>query len=83
MKCMHPLMKEPGCKAVEENQIGEPADDKATEVAGDSQRKQRERAPLLYVRGNHWSPGVYGLLRLLRLPLEVAWERSFIALPTF
>ncbi len=41
------------------------------------------RAPLLQVRGQPWSPGVYRLLRLLGRPLEVAWKRAFISLPTF
>jgi hypothetical protein len=42
-----------------------------------------ERAPLHYVQGRRWSPGVYRSLRLLEKPLQVAWRRVFIALPTF
>jgi len=42
-----------------------------------------ERAPLHYIQGRQWSPGVYRSLRLLGKPLQVAWERAFIALPTF
>jgi hypothetical protein len=42
-----------------------------------------ERAPLHYVQGRRWSPGVYRSLRLLGKPLQVAWRRVFIALPTF
>jgi hypothetical protein len=73
---------------VGEDAIGEPADGGAAEVAShpevasDSDRR-KERAPLLWVRGERWSPGVYRSLRLLGRPLEVAWERAFIALPTF
>jgi hypothetical protein len=76
-------------ECVEENQIGEPADGKVDEVVGEpdmvghSGGEQRERAPLQYVHGEHWSPGVYHLLRLCRCPLEVAWERAFVARPTF
>ena len=42
-----------------------------------------ERAPLHYIQGRRWSPGVYRSLRLLGKPLQVAWERAFITLPTF
>ena len=42
-----------------------------------------ERAPLLYVQGRRWSPGVYRSLRLVGKPMQIAWERAFIALPTF
>ena len=75
-------------ECVGEDAIGEPADGGAAEVAShpevasDSDRR-KERAPLLWVRGERWSPGVYRSLRLLGRPLEVAWERAFIALPTF
>jgi hypothetical protein len=53
-----------------------------SETRGDSDQR-KEKAPLLLVRGERWSPGVYRSLRLLGRPLEVAWERAFIALPTF
>ena len=75
--------------AVGDNEIGEPADGLATEVVAEpdvachSERGERERAPLLWVRGERWSPGVYRSLRLLGRPLTVAWEGAFIALPTF
>ena len=82
-----------GCIAetlgVEENPIGERADGEATELAGKPELADvsdgvgEERAPLLYVRGERWSLGVYRSLRLLGRPLEVAWERAFVALPTF
>ncbi len=45
--------------------------------------ERMERAPLHYVQGRRWSPGVYRSLRLLGKPLQVAWERAFFALPTF
>jgi len=67
----------------------QPADGRVTEVATQpdvarhSDQERKERAPLLHVRGGRWSPGVYRSLRLLGRPLEVAWERAFIALPTF
>ena len=67
----------------EDNQISERTDGKVGEVAGHSKGKQRKRAPLRYVREEHWSPGIYRLLRLCRHPLEVAWERAFAPLPTF
>ena len=76
-------------ECVGEHEIGEPADGRATEVATESEvashsdDKREEKAPLLWVRGERWSPGVYRSLRLLGRPLEVAWERAFIALPTF
>ena len=76
-------------ECVGDNEIGEPADGLATEavaepdVACHSERGERERAPLLWVRGERWSPGVYRSLRLLGRPLTVAWEGAFIALPTF
>ncbi len=41
-----------------------------------------EKAPLLQVRGQPWSPGVYRSLRLLGRPLEIAWKRAFVSLPT-
>ena len=44
--------------SVEESQIGNLADDDIAEVAGDSEREQMARAPLLYVRGKRWSPGI-------------------------
>ena len=53
------------------------------ELAGHSEGGGEERAPLLYVRGQRWSPGVYRSMRLLGRSVEVAWERAFIALPTF
>ena len=74
------------CVGEHENQ---PADGWVTEVATQpdvahhSDQERKERAPLLHVRGGRWSPGVYRSLRLLGRPLEVAWERAFIALPTF
>ncbi len=77
------------CDNVGEHGIGEPADGPVTEVAaesgvaGHSDEKRKERAPLLWVRGERWSPGVYRSLRLLGRPLEIAWERAFITLPTF
>ena len=67
----------------------QPADGRVTEVAArpdvarHSDQERKERAPLLHVHGGRWSPGVYRSLRLLGRPLEVAWERAFIALPTF
>ena len=70
-------------ECVGESQIGEPADGDIAEVAGDSEREQMERAPLLYVCGERWSPGVYRTLRLRGVSLEVAWKRAFVALPTF
>jgi hypothetical protein len=51
-------------ECVEENPIGEPADGPVTEVAvksemaGHSDEEWKERAPLLYVRGQRWSPGI-------------------------
>ena len=75
--------------AVEENPIGERTDGPVTELAekpelaGHSEGGGEERAPLLYVRGQRWSPGVYCSMRLLGQSIEVAWERAFIALPTF
>ena len=53
------------------------------ELAGHSEGGGEERAPLLYVCGQRWSPGVYRSMRLLGRSVEVAWERAFIALPTF
>jgi hypothetical protein len=76
-------------RCVGENPIGERADGQGTELVAKpelarySEGEGEERAPLLYVRGKRWSPGVYRSLRLLGRPLEVAWERAFIALPTF
>jgi hypothetical protein len=76
-------------ECVGENPIGERTDGPAAElaeqpeVAGHSEGKGEERAPLLYVHGRRWSPGVYRPLRLLGRPLEEAWERAFIAVPTF
>ena len=51
--------------------------------ASHSERNGEERAPLLWVRGGRWSPGVYHSLRLLGRPRKVAWERAFISLPIF
>jgi hypothetical protein len=51
-------------ECVEENRIDETADGKVDdvvgepEVAGHSEGQRRERAPLRYVRGERWSPGV-------------------------
>ena len=56
--------------------------EETSELARHSEDVGEERAPLLYVRGERWSPGVYRSLRLLGHPLRVAWERAFIALPT-
>ena len=76
-------------ECVEENPIGERTDGPVTELAekpelaGHSEGGGEERAPLLYVRGQRWSPGVYRSMRLLGRPVEIAWERAFIALPTF
>jgi hypothetical protein len=77
-------------ECVEDHRVGEPADGGATEVASEpevvcnSDGGRKERAPLLWVRGQRWSLGVYRSLRLLGRPLEVvAWERAFIAPPTF
>ena len=76
-------------ECVGENPISERTDGQATELATKpelacvSEGVGEEKAPLLYVRGKRWSPGVYCSLRLLGRPLEVAWERAFIALPTF
>ena len=73
----------------EENPIGQRTDGSVTELAekpelaGHSKGGGEERAPLLYVRGQRWSPGVYRSMRLLGRSVEVAWERAFIALPTF
>jgi hypothetical protein len=53
------------------------------ELASGVGAERMERAPLYYVQGRRWSPGVYRSLRLLGKPLQVAWERAFIALPTF
>ena len=74
---------------VGEYPIEKRTDGRATEVAeksesaAHSESEGEERAPLRYVRGRRWSPGVYRSLRLLGRPLEVAWERAFITLPTF
>ena len=71
------------------NPIRKETDGGATEVAAqlkvgsNSDGVGEEKAPLLQVRGGRWSPGVYRSLRLLGRPLEVAWERAFITLPTF
>jgi hypothetical protein len=76
-------------ECVGEYPIEKRTDGRATEVAeksesaAHSESEGEERAPLLYVRGRRWSPGVYRSLRLLGRPLEVAWERAFITLPTF
>ena len=52
------------------------------ETTGHSEARQGERAPLRHVHGKPWSPGVYRSLRLRGHPLEVAWKRAFVALPT-
>ncbi len=70
-------------ECVGEDAIYEPADGGTAEVASHSEvasdsDPEKERAPLLWVRGS-----VGGSFRLLGRPLEVAWERAFIALPTF
>jgi hypothetical protein len=39
---------------------------------------QDRRAPIKMVSGRAWSPGIYRALRLLRMTLDVAWERAFI-----
>ena len=76
-------------ECVEENPIGEQTDGPVTElvekpeVTGHSKGGGEERAPLIYVRGQRWSPGVYRSMRLLGRSVEVAWKRAFIALPTF
>jgi hypothetical protein len=62
-------------ECVEENPIGERADGQGTELVAKpelarySEGEGEERAPLLYVRGKRWSPGVYRSLRLLGRPL--------------
>jgi hypothetical protein len=80
------LAKDSGAsqECVEDHRVSEPADGGAAEVAsqpevaGHSDGERREKAPLLWVRGQRWSPGVYRSLRLLGRPLEVAWERAFL-----
>ena len=72
--------------------VGEHADDgqmamndvgAEDELARGVGAERMERATLHYVQGRRWSPGVYRSLRLLGKPLQVVWERAFIALPTF
>ena len=90
-KTILPVPKDGGAsqECVDDHRVGEPADGGGTEVAAEpdvarhSDGVERERAPLLLVQGKHWSPGVYRSMRLLGRPLMVAWERAFIALPTF
>jgi hypothetical protein len=79
------------CIYVEGDLGDEATDGRGAEVAGEeaptppAEVVGEGRAPLLQVRGQPWSPGVgvYRSLRLLGRPLEVAWKRAFISLPTF
>jgi hypothetical protein len=52
------------------------------EKVGHSKGQRGERAPLRYIHGKPWSPGVYRSLRLHGHPLEIAWKRAFVALLT-
>ena len=76
-------------ECVEGDTGDEATDGTRAEVAGEEEPTPRAevvgegRAPLLQVRGQPWSLGVYRSLRLLGRPLEVAWKRAFISLPTF
>ena len=76
-------------ECVEDHLIGKPADGGTTEVANQpevashSDGERKERAPLLYVRGERWSPGI-PLVETPRAPSRGSMgERAFIALPTF
>jgi hypothetical protein len=42
-----------------------------------------QRAPLIMVSREAWSPGVNWALRLLGKTLDVAWERAFVHSLTF
>ena len=42
-----------------------------------------EAAPIKWIGGRAWSPGVYRALRALGKPLDVAWEKAFIRPLTF
>ena len=35
-------------------------------------------APIKWVGGRAWSPGIYRALRLMGRPLDVAWEKAFV-----
>ena len=69
-------------ECVEENPIGELADGPATEVAvksevaGHSDEERKERAPLLYVRGQRWSPGI-SFPETSRAPSRGSMGKSF------
>ena len=72
-------------ECVEEHPLDGTADGVSAEVATDREvaHAERTRAPLQYIRGKPWSPGVYRSLRLLGRPVAVAWKRAFIPLLTF
>ena len=40
-------------------------------------------APIKWIGGHAWSPGVYRALRVLGKSIDVAWERAFIRPLTF
>ena len=40
-------------------------------------------APIKWIGGRAWSPGVYRALRVLGKSLDVAWEKAFIRPLTF
>ena len=76
-ECVEGNLNGEATEGTEDEVAGEEAPAPPAEVVGGG------RAPLLQVRGQPWSPGVYRSLRLLGRPLEVAWKRAFISLPTF
>jgi len=71
-------------ECVEEHRSDGEAEGVGTEVAAHREERgaERTRAPLLYIRGERWSPGVYRSMRLLGYSLTVAWKRAFIPLLT-
>jgi hypothetical protein len=72
--------------AVEEHPSDEETEGVGAEVVTDHEvagTERTTRAPLLYIRGERLSPGVYQSLRLLGHPLTVARKRAFIPLLTF
>jgi hypothetical protein len=86
-KTMLPVRKDSVAsqECVEEHPSDEETEGVGAEVATDHEvaGAERTRAPLLYIRGERWSPGVYRSLRLLGHPLTVPWKKAFIPLLTF
>jgi hypothetical protein len=53
--------------------------DAADVATGDNvASSEQQKAPLRWVQGRRWSPGVYALMRQLGKPLRIAWERAFV-----